>query len=70
MITQILHNAVNAKVQLQDEFTAQQLELIKLDSTPETGGHDTLYASEYRGVIYIENLIGVVLKTISPMMEV
>ncbi len=60
----IIYNAVNAKIQLQDEFTQTQLEQLRNDTTLAPTGYPTLYASEYRGMIYIENLTGVVLTTL------
>ena len=57
-------NRAGAKVQLQDNFTDRQLELIRQNELLAPSGFPLLYAMEYHGKIYLENLMGVVLQII------
>ncbi len=59
-------NKVGSTVQLQDNFTDAQLEMIKQNDLLAPSGFPVIYANEYQGKIYLTNLIDVVLQIIEP----
>ena len=58
-----IQNSVGATITLQDTFTDQQISLITKDNTEAPSGYPALYASKYRGKVYITNLVNAVLAT-------
>lgn len=66
MITNYIYNGTDSKVQLQGEFTDEQIKLICNDDTTAPAGFPVIYAYEYRGKIYLETLMGVSMKIIDP----